>query len=48
MLVARFFGGGASSVSITLVAGTITDIWKGDRVSSRGDTLSKTMILITP
>lgn len=25
----RFFGGGASSVSINIVGGTITDIWKG-------------------
>ncbi|KXT03700.1 hypothetical protein AC578_5168 [Pseudocercospora eumusae] len=30
ILITRFFGGGASSVAITLVAGTITDIWKGD------------------
>jgi len=27
--VTRFFGGGASSVSINIVGGTITDIWKG-------------------
>lgn len=29
-MVTRFFGGGASSVAINIVAGTITDIWKGD------------------
>lgn len=26
----RFFGGGASSVAINLVGGTLTDIWKGE------------------
>lgn len=31
IVVTRFFGGGASSVAINIVAGTITDIWKGDR-----------------
>ncbi|KAK4502361.1 hypothetical protein PRZ48_005786 [Zasmidium cellare] len=30
ILVTRFFGGGASSVAINIVGGTITDIWKGD------------------
>ncbi|KAI9832760.1 MAG: hypothetical protein M1819_003980 [Sarea resinae] len=29
MVVTRFFGGGASSVSINIVGGTISDIWKG-------------------
>jgi MFS family permease len=32
LIVTRFFGGGASSVSINIVSGTLTDIWKGDRV----------------
>lgn len=31
IIVTRFFGGGASSVAITLVGGSITDIWKGDK-----------------
>ncbi|KAF2763865.1 putative MFS multidrug transporter [Teratosphaeria nubilosa] len=31
LVVTRFFGGGASSVSINLVGGSITDIWKGER-----------------
>jgi len=31
LVVTRFFGGGASSVSINLVGGSITDIWKGAR-----------------
>ena len=31
MVTTRFIGGGASSVSINIVGGTITDIWKGDR-----------------
>ncbi len=30
----RFFCGGASSVAINIVGGTITDIWKGDRERS--------------
>ncbi|KAK7560721.1 putative MFS multidrug transporter [Phyllosticta citricarpa] len=34
LIVTRFFGGGASSVSINIVGGTITDIWKGDRARS--------------
>ena len=34
ILITRFFGGGSSSVAITIVAGTITDIWKGDRARS--------------
>ncbi|OWZ69856.1 hypothetical protein AYX14_04770 [Cryptococcus neoformans] len=29
MVTTRFFGGGASSVSINIVGGTIADIWKG-------------------
>lgn len=33
-MVTRFFGGGASSVSINIVGGTITDIWKGDKERS--------------
>ncbi|KAF2162836.1 hypothetical protein M409DRAFT_68829 [Zasmidium cellare ATCC 36951] len=34
ILVTRFFGGGASSVAINIVGGTITDIWKGDKQRS--------------
>lgn len=34
LVIARFFGGGASSVSINIVGGTITDIWKGDKARS--------------
>ncbi|KAF2862414.1 MFS general substrate transporter [Piedraia hortae CBS 480.64] len=34
LVITRFFGGGASSVSINLVGGSITDIWKGDRARS--------------
>lgn len=34
ILVTRFFGGGASSVAINIVGGTITDIWKGDQQRS--------------
>ena len=30
IVVTRFFGGGASSVAINLVGGTLTDIWKGE------------------
>ncbi|CZR57290.1 related to multidrug resistant protein [Phialocephala subalpina] len=29
MVVCRFFGGGASSVAINIVGGTISDVWKG-------------------
>ncbi|CAD6506165.1 BgTH12-07095 [Blumeria graminis f. sp. triticale] len=29
MILCRFFGGGASSVAINIVGGTISDIWKG-------------------
>jgi len=32
--VTRFFGGGASSVAINIVGGSISDIWKGDRARS--------------
>ena len=31
LVVTRFFGGGASSVSINIVGGSISDIWKGDK-----------------
>ncbi|KAL1643906.1 hypothetical protein SLS58_004580 [Diplodia intermedia] len=31
LIVTRFFDGGFSSVSINIVGGTITDIWRGDR-----------------
>ena len=34
IVVTRFFCGGASSVAINIVGGTITDIWKGDRQRS--------------
>lgn len=34
ILVTRFFAGGASSVAINVVGGTITDIWKGDKARS--------------
>ncbi|KJX95167.1 MFS multidrug transporter like protein [Zymoseptoria brevis] len=34
ILVTRFFAGGASSVAINIVGGTITDIWRGDRARS--------------
>ncbi|KAK9428218.1 hypothetical protein V1505DRAFT_377618 [Lipomyces doorenjongii] len=29
IIITRFLGGGASSVTINKVGGTITDIWKG-------------------
>lgn len=29
LVVTRFFGGGASSVAINIVGGSISDIWKG-------------------
>lgn len=29
MVICRFFGGGASSVAINIVGGTISDVWKG-------------------
>jgi MFS family permease len=31
LVVTRFFGGGASSVSINIVGGSISDVWYGDR-----------------
>lgn len=34
LVVTRFFGGGASSVSINIVGGSISDIWYGDRARS--------------
>ncbi|KAF2144144.1 uncharacterized protein K452DRAFT_246347 [Aplosporella prunicola CBS 121167] len=34
LIVTRLFGGGASSVSINIVGGTIADVWKGDRARS--------------
>jgi MFS family permease len=34
IITTRFFAGGASSVAINIVGGTITDIWRGDRARS--------------
>ncbi|CAN9181520.1 unnamed protein product [Alternaria alternata] len=34
LVVTRFFGGGASSVSINIVGGSISDVWKGDKARS--------------
>ncbi|ROW08902.1 hypothetical protein VMCG_02868 [Cytospora schulzeri] len=34
LIVTRFFGGGASSVSINIVGGSIADVWKGDKARS--------------
>ncbi|KAK5192781.1 hypothetical protein LTR99_010342 [Exophiala xenobiotica] len=34
LVVTRFFGGGASSVAINLVGGSIADIWKNDKARS--------------
>ncbi|RHZ44060.1 putative MFS multidrug transporter [Aspergillus thermomutatus] len=34
IIVTRFFGGGASSVSINIVGGSISDVWKGDKARS--------------
>lgn len=34
IVVTRFFGGGASSVAINIVGGSISDIWKGDQARS--------------
>lgn len=34
MLVMRYFGGGGSSISITIVSGTISDIWRGSKERS--------------
>ncbi|KAK4944482.1 hypothetical protein LTR10_016156 [Elasticomyces elasticus] len=33
-VVTRFFGGGASSIAINLVGGTISDIWEGEKPRS--------------
>lgn len=33
-MVTRFFGGGASSVAINLVGGSISDVWEGDKARS--------------
>ncbi|KAJ6103509.1 hypothetical protein N7486_005936 [Penicillium sp. IBT 16267x] len=34
LVVARFFSGGASSVSINIVGGSISDVWYGDKARS--------------
>lgn len=34
IVVTRFFGGGASSVAINLVGGSISDVWLGDKARS--------------
>ncbi|KAJ5926407.1 hypothetical protein N7516_008180 [Penicillium verrucosum] len=34
LVVTRFFGGGASSVSINIVGGSISDVWLGDHARS--------------
>ncbi|EAW17076.1 putative MFS multidrug transporter [Aspergillus fischeri NRRL 181] len=34
IVVTRFFGGGASSVSINIVGGSISDVWKGGKARS--------------
>ncbi|RAL61083.1 hypothetical protein DID88_010424 [Monilinia fructigena] len=34
MVVCRFFGGGASSVAINIVGGTISDVWRGPQQRS--------------
>lgn len=34
LVVTRFFGGGASSVAINIVGGSISDVWWGDRARS--------------
>ena len=34
LVVTRFFGGGASSVSINIVGGSISDVWLGDKARS--------------
>ncbi|KAJ4332877.1 hypothetical protein N0V95_009556 [Ascochyta clinopodiicola] len=34
IVVTRFFGGGASSVAINIVGGSISDVWKGDKARS--------------
>ncbi|PLB38859.1 putative MFS multidrug transporter [Aspergillus candidus] len=34
LVVTRFFGGGASSVAINIVGGSISDVWRGERARS--------------
>lgn len=34
LVVTRFFGGGASSVSINIVGGSISDVWYGEKARS--------------
>lgn len=34
IVVTRFFGGGASSVSINIVGGSISDVWQGGKARS--------------
>ncbi|KAJ5157904.1 uncharacterized protein N7482_009004 [Penicillium canariense] len=34
LVVTRFFGGGASSVSVNIVGGSISDVWYGDQARS--------------
>ncbi|KAK2743968.1 hypothetical protein FQN55_007017 [Onygenales sp. PD_40] len=34
LVVTRFFGGGASSVSINIVGGSISDVWRGSKARS--------------
>lgn len=34
LVVTRFFGGSASSVSINVVGGSISDVWRGDKARS--------------
>lgn len=34
LVVTRFFGGGASSVAINIVGGSISDVWYGDKARS--------------
>lgn len=34
LVVTRFFGGGASSVSINIVGGSISDVWLGEKARS--------------
>lgn len=34
LVVTRLFGGGASSVSINIVDGSVSDVWRGDKARS--------------
>lgn len=34
IVVTRFIGGGASSVAINLIGGSISDVWRGDKARS--------------